>query len=99
MILHITAAEYLQDYKVAVTFNNGRAGIADLAEALGQGVFQSLTDITQFRQLKVDDELNTIAWPNGADLAPEYVYFEAFKDDPQLQAQFEAWGYVERTAA
>ena len=99
MILHITAAEYLHDYKVAVTFNNGRTGIADLAEALGQGVFQPLMDLTQFSQLKVDDELNTIAWPNGADLAPEYVFFQAFKDEPQLRPQFEAWGYVENAAA
>jgi hypothetical protein len=26
--------------------------------------------------------------PNGADLAPEYVYFRAFRDEPSLQGQF-----------
>jgi hypothetical protein len=99
MILHITAAKYLHDYKLAVTFDNGRSGVADLSEALGQGVFQPLQDIEQFRQARVDNELRTIVWPNGADLAPEYVYFQAFKDEPQLRQLFETWGYAEKSVA
>lgn len=99
MILHITAAEYLHDYKLAVTFNDGCAGIADLTEALDQGLFKALRNVELFSKLAVDDELNTIAWPNGLDLAPEYVYFQAFRDDPARRAQFEAWGYLEKPAA
>lgn len=93
MFLHIEEARYLGDYKVAVTFNNGKSGIADLANALHGGVFEALKDKNEFAKLAVDSELETIAWPNGADLAPEFVYFQAFKNDPQLQQQFEAWGY------
>lgn len=33
MILHITAAEYLHDYKLAVTFDHACSGVADLADA------------------------------------------------------------------
>jgi len=33
-----------------------------------------------FAQIKVDPELKTIVWPNGADLAPEYIFFRAFKE-------------------
>ena len=99
MFLHITKAQYLSDYKVAVTFNNGKTGIADLASALQGGVFEALKDKSEFAKLSVDTELETIGWPNGADLAPEFVYFQAFKDDAELQPQFEAWGYTAKSAA
>ncbi len=93
MILHITEAKYLNDYKVQVVFNDGRKGIADLAETLSGPMFDSLKDKELFAQLRVDEEIATIAWPNGADLAPEAVYFRAFKDVPELQKQFKEWGY------
>ncbi len=94
MILHITKAKYLNEYKVEVSFNDGREGIADLSNALKGKVFESLKSISRFSAFKVDDELETIVWPNGADLAPEYVYFQAFKNDPNLQLQFKNWGYI-----
>jgi len=94
MILHVTEAKYIDGYNVKVSFNNGRTGVADLAEALYGPVFEPLKEKSYFSTLRVDDELETIAWPNGADLAPEYVYFRAFKDDPTLQEQFKKWGYI-----
>ncbi|BAP55288.1 hypothetical protein THII_0991 [Thioploca ingrica] len=94
MFLHITAARYIDNYKVEVQFNNGRKGIADLAEVIKGPIFETLTDKNYFLLLKIDPDLETITWPNGIDIAPEYVYFQAFKNDPQLQDQFKTWGYV-----
>lgn len=94
MILHVTDAKYLENYKVEVSFNDGRKGIADLSDILYGPVFTSLKDKSMFSQLKVDKTLETITWPNGADLAPEYIYFRAFKNDVQLQNKFEEWGYL-----
>jgi len=94
MFLHIVKAKYLKNYKVEVVFNNGREGIADLTDALKGPVFEGLKNEKEFSKLQVDSELETIVWPNGADLAPEYVYFQVFKDDPNLQLQFKKWGYI-----
>jgi len=93
MILHITEAKYLTDYKVQVSFNDGKEGVADLSDVLRGPVFNPLKDKKLFAQLRVDEELATISWPNGADLAPESVYFRVFKDVPELLTQFQEWGY------
>jgi hypothetical protein len=95
MFLHETEARYLHDYVVEVAFNNGKRGNADLSAALKGPVFETLRDMEAFSRLRVDTELQTIAWENGADLAPEYVYFQAFKADSSLESQFKAWGYIQ----
>ncbi len=94
MFLHVTRVEYLRDYVLRVTFNDGRVGEADLALALSGPVFAPLKDKSLFAQATVDPELETVVWPNGADLAPEFLYFRAFRDDPALARQFEEWGYL-----
>lgn len=48
------------------------------AVCIGQeGVFIALRDPAYFAQVRVDAEIGTITWPNGADLAPEVLYDRA----------------------
>ncbi|GAB6274115.1 MAG: DUF2442 domain-containing protein [Peptococcaceae bacterium] len=94
MFLHVTEARYLEGYKVEVSFNDGRKGVADLSETLKGPVFEPLKDMSVFSQLRVDEELETIIWPNGADLAPEYLFFQVFWSSSELQEQFKKWGYI-----
>lgn len=94
MFIHVTHAKHLDEYKIEVVFNDGRKGIADLAAVLVGSIFEPLKDVSLFSQLRVDEELETVVWPNGADLAPEYIYFQAFKNDPNLQSTFIQWGYI-----
>ncbi|MCR4289527.1 MAG: DUF2442 domain-containing protein [Candidatus Scalindua sp.] len=94
MILHVVKAKYIEDYKVEVFFNDGRKGIADLSDALRGPMFEPLKDKNMFSQFKVDELLETIVWSNGADLAPEYIYYHAFKNEKELEEQFKEWGYI-----
>ena len=94
MFLHVNSARLLDAYRVEVCFNDGRAGIVDLRESLEGPMFEPLRDPNVFRKLRVDEELRTIVWPNGTDLAPEYIYYQAFQDEPELQATFQEWGYI-----
>lgn len=93
MFLHVTNARPLDGYRVEVCFDDGREGVADLTEALEGPMFDALKDPDVFRKLRIDEELQTIVWPNGADLAPEYIYYKAFRNDPALRATFRKWGY------
>lgn len=99
MFLHIISASYIDRYKIKIQFNNNREGIADLSESLKGKVFERLQDLTLFQRFEVDAELGTIRWINGADFAPEYLYFLAFRDLPELQDQFQKWGFLPSKAA
>ena len=72
-MLHVKSAKYLSGYKLWVSFDNGSAGEVDLVDSLKGPVFEPLKDKAIFSQVAVDPELETVIWPNGADLAPEYL--------------------------
>jgi hypothetical protein len=74
MILHVRDAKYLHDFVVWLRFNDGAEGEIDLAAELEGEMFAPLRDPITFQKLRVDPELQTIAWPNGADFAPEFLY-------------------------
>jgi hypothetical protein len=40
-------------------------------------MFEPLKDKKLFDQATVDAELETVTWPNGADIAPEFLYQQA----------------------
>ena len=74
MILHVKEAKYLHDYVVWLKFNDGAEGLVDLKDELYGEVFESLKDIERFKLFKIDPDLKTIVWDNGADLAPEFLF-------------------------
>ena len=74
MFLHVKRADYINDYKIRVYFNNGENGIVDLKDELIGDVFEPLKDIDLFKRFHIDPEIETIVWENGADLAPEFLY-------------------------
>ena len=74
MILHVKEAKYLHDYVIWLRFNDGAEGMVDLKDELYGEVFEPLKDMKKFKSFKVDPDLETIAWENEADLAPEFLY-------------------------
>ena len=71
----IVAAKALGGYRLHLRFEDGVEGVVDLALHLSfRGVFEPLCDPAYFAQVRVDAELGTVAWPNGADLDPEVLY-------------------------
>ncbi len=76
----ITGVEHLGGYRLRLTFAGGEVAEVDLAERLNGkvgSVFEPLRDEAFFAQVAVDEELGTVVWPNGADLAPDVLYRQA----------------------
>ncbi len=78
MFPRIVNVQYLQDYKLELTFSDGARGQIDFKKKIvGRGgVFQSLEDLIFFRQVRVDSEAGTIVWPNDVDFDPDVLYSE-----------------------
>jgi len=93
MFLHVINVKHIENYKIEATFSDGRKGVANLNGSFRGNVFKPLEDIEFFSKVALDQELETVVWPNGADFAPEFLYFKAFGHDPDLKTQFKAWGY------
>ncbi|MEO5369143.1 MAG: DUF2442 domain-containing protein [Magnetococcus sp. DMHC-1] len=72
-MLHITDVKYLGDYRLWLRFDNGASGMVELESELWGEMFVPLKDKTSFASVRVDQELGTIAWANGADFAPEFL--------------------------
>jgi hypothetical protein len=76
----IFRVEYLGGYRLRLTFADGVVGDIDLAtkfEGLVRPIFEPLRDQHEFAKVRVDPDLGTIIWPNGADLAPDVLHDQA----------------------
>jgi hypothetical protein len=75
MLRDVVEVRLLERYRVFLRFDDGVQGELDLEPLLDpfDGVFEPLRDHARFREIFVDSG-GTIAWPNGADIAPETLY-------------------------
>lgn len=77
MIPRVIEVKALNDYKLWLRFQDGVSGTVDLSAELWGPMFEPLKDKALFAQVTVDPELETVTWPNGADLSPEFLYKHA----------------------
>ncbi len=72
MISHVTDARYVDGHRVHVWFNDGTDAEIDLEGHLDGPIFELLRDVAYFKSFILEG--HTLAWPNGADFAPEYLH-------------------------
>jgi uncharacterized protein DUF2442 len=97
-MLSIVSALPLDGHCLHLVFNDGREGNVDFLPMLAADLpapFHALRD----RETLLNFDLGggTLRWPGNLDLAPEYLYFQAFRNDKSLQQKFVEWGYSEES--
>jgi hypothetical protein len=70
----VTSVEYISGYKLRLGFNDGSVRVVDLAHHLDGEILEPLKDQRLFRTAKLNPDLDTVVWGNGADMAPEFLY-------------------------
>ena len=69
MLVRVVAAEYVREYKLRLSFNDGAVEVVDFSRWLHGEIFQPLANKREFKRFFIAG--GTVCWPNGADIAPE----------------------------
>jgi hypothetical protein len=67
--------KYLDNFRLAITFDDGKSGVLDCRPFIEKGgVFSVLADPKVFKKVEINKELGVVTWNNEIDIAPETAY-------------------------
>jgi len=82
LIVKVKSVAVLELYKINVVFEDNTEQIVDLEPLLSGPMYGPLKDSSLFKAVKVDPEVGTIIWPNGADFDPATLYkWDVYKNE------------------
>jgi hypothetical protein len=70
----VRKAEHLAGYRLMIGFEDGTERIIDLGPYLDGEIFEPLKSLEYFRKFRVNPDLDTVVWDNGADFSPDFLY-------------------------
>lgn len=73
-IYRVTSFELLAAYTLRVKFDDDTQQTIDFEDVLGGDLYRPLRDPALFDQVRIDPEVHTLVWPNGADFDPETLH-------------------------
>lgn len=77
-LVSVTGVRVLARYVLELSFDTGERKILDVEPMLWGPVFEPIRAAYElFCRVRADPDSGTIAWPNGADLAPDELYLKS----------------------
>ncbi|WP_315351722.1 DUF2442 domain-containing protein [Segatella oris] len=76
-ILTVTAAVYVNDNTLRITFSNGEERLLDFTPLMQEGICRKLQDKDYFKSFTLDPF--TIDWNNEVGFAPEFLYAQSVR--------------------
>lgn len=74
-MVRVREATALDGFRLRLAFTDGTEREVDVEKYLRGPVFEPLKrDRALFESVRVDPELGTVVWPNGADIDPDVLY-------------------------
>lgn len=97
-IYRVTSFEIIAPFTLRIAFDDGARRDIDFSTVLQGEMFGPLRDRRIFDQVKLDTEVHTLVWPNGADFDPATLH-DWPEHEAQLRAAAEQWEHGETTSA
>ena len=73
-IYQVSSFEILFPYTLRVRFNDNTEQTINFQPILAGELYKPLRDLTLFNQVRIDPEIQTLVWPNGADFDPATLH-------------------------
>ena len=70
----VTDFKVIGPYRLRVSFRDGTVQEIDFQPVLAGSLFGPLRDPELFNQVRLDPEVHTLVWPNGADFDPATLH-------------------------
>ena len=70
----VVSFEIVAPYTLRVRFNDATAQIIDFKPVLAGELYAPLSDLKLFNRVRIDPEVRTLVWPNGADFDPATLH-------------------------
>lgn len=73
-LCRVVSFEHTAPHSLRVHFDDGTHQLIDFRPVLAGQIFEPLRDVRLFNQVRIDPEVHTLVWPNGADFDPETLH-------------------------
>ena len=73
-IYRVRAFQPVAPHTLRVQFDDDTEQVINFEPILAGELFRPLKDLTLFNQVRIDPEVQTLVWPNGADFDPATLH-------------------------
>jgi hypothetical protein len=73
-IYRVRSFEIMGSYALRVQFDDRTDQVIDFEPVLAGELYGPLRDLSLFKQVRIDPEVHTLVWPNGADFDPATLH-------------------------
>ena len=73
-ICRVVGFEVVAPYTLRVRFDDGTVQTIDFQPVLSGELYSPLNDVNIFNAVRIDPEVHTLIWPNGADFDPATLH-------------------------
>lgn len=90
LIYKVQSVRVIGPYTLEVGFDDRSKQTINFLPVLGGELYRPLRDTNIFNQVKVDPEVHTLVWPNGADFDPATLH-DWPKHEKELALRARKW--------
>ena len=73
-VYRVESVKHVSAYTLCVRFDDSTEQIIDFRPILAGEIYKPLRDLSLFNQVRIDPEVRTLVWPNGADFDPATLH-------------------------